>query len=53
MPEGYERRVQRALWTFQHQRVYCPSRKAVVHLREISGGDLAAGARVPEAAQVM
>ena len=52
IPEGYERRVQRALWTFQHQRVYCPRRRAAVHLHEIAGGDLAAGSRVPAAAQV-
>lgn len=52
IPEGYERRVQRALWTFKHQRVYCPRRRAVVHLHEVMGGELAAGARVPAAAQV-
>lgn len=52
IPEGYERRVQRALWTFQHQRVYCPRRRACVHLHEVPGGDLAAGARVPAAAEV-
>ena len=52
IPEGYERRVQRALWTFNHQRVYCPRRRAAVHLHEVAGGDLAAGARVPAAAQV-
>lgn len=52
IPEGYERRVQRALWTFQHQRVYCPRRRACVHLNEVAGGDLAAGARVPAAAEV-
>lgn len=53
IPEGYERRVQRALWTFRHQRVYCPRRRAAVHLHEIPGGDLAAGARVPAAAQLV
>ena len=37
---------------FRHQRVYCPRRRAVVHLHEIPGGDLAAGARVPAAAKV-
>lgn len=52
IPEGYERRVQRALWTFKHQRVYCPRRRAAVHLHEVVGGELAAGARVPAAAQV-
>ena len=52
IPPGYECRVQRALWTFKHQRVYCPQRKAVVHLNEIPGSNLAAGALVPEAAQV-
>ncbi|EFN54756.1 hypothetical protein CHLNCDRAFT_24009 [Chlorella variabilis] len=52
IPEGYEQRVQRALWTFKHQRVYCPRRHAVVPLHEIADGDLAAGARVPSAMQV-
>jgi exonuclease-1 len=52
IPEGYERRVQRALWTFKHQRVYCPRRRAAVHLHEVVGGELAAGARVPAAAQL-
>lgn len=52
IPEGYERRVQRALWTFRHQRVYCPQRQRAVHLHEVVGGDLAEGARVPAAAQV-
>jgi exonuclease-1 len=52
IPEGYERRVQRALWTFRHQRVYCPRRQQAVHLHEVVGGDLAEGARVPAAAQV-
>ncbi len=52
IPEGYEQRVQRALWTFKHQRVYCPRRRAAVHLHEVVGGELAAGTRVPAAAQV-
>ena len=52
VPPAYEARVQRALWTFRHQRVYCPRRRAVVHLTEVPGGDLAEGALVPEAAQV-
>lgn len=53
IPQDYERRVQRALWTFQHQRVYCPRRCAVVHLHEVAGGGLQAGARVPAAAQLV
>lgn len=52
VPPDYEKRVQRALWVFQHQRVYCPQRQTLVHLREVPGGQLALGALVPSAAQV-
>ena len=52
VPPDYEKRVQRAVWTFQHQRVYCPRRRSVVHLHDIKGGSLAAGAQVPAAAEV-
>eukprot|EP00887_Chlorella_sp_A99_P001047 scaffold14.g1047.t1 len=50
VPDGYLARFQRALWTFRHQRVFCPRRRRVVTLTEVPGGDLAADARVPEAA---
>jgi exonuclease-1 len=33
--QEYEKKVQRALWTFKYQRVYCPKRKRVVHLHDI------------------
>ena len=52
VPPDYLKKCQRALWVFKHQRVYCPERKVTVHLHEVQGGDLALGARVPEAAQV-
>lgn len=35
VPPEYEKKVQRALWTFKYQRVYCPRRKSVVHLNEL------------------
>lgn len=35
VPAGYEGKMQRALWTFRHQRVFCPMKKQIVHLREI------------------
>ena len=35
VPAGYEGKIQRALWTFRHQRVFCPMKKEIVHLREI------------------
>ena len=35
VPPEYDKKVQRALWTFKYQRVYCPRRKAVVHLHEV------------------
>lgn len=40
VPKEYEPQFQRALWTFQHQRVFCPDRKALVHLRELPEGGL-------------
>lgn len=30
-PLGYAVGFQRALWTFLHQRVYCPTQRRVVH----------------------
>ena len=49
VPQGYEVKFQRALWTFRHQRVYCARRQAAVHLTEPPGGSLAAQAAVPSA----
>ena len=43
VPRDYEQGFQRALWTFQHQRVWCPHRKQLVHLRPLPQGGLAAG----------
>ena len=43
VPRDYEQGFQRALWTFQHQRVWCPQRKQLVHLRPLPNGGLAAG----------
>ena len=53
VPPGYEEAVQRALWTFRHQRVYCPRRRATVPLSEPPGGTLAAQAAVPAAAELV
>ncbi|GAB4818724.1 hypothetical protein N2152v2_005770 [Parachlorella kessleri] len=52
VPQDYERRVQRAIWTFNHQRIYCPQRRMLVHLRDVSGGKLGHGALVPAAAEL-
>lgn len=32
VPKGYEEDVQRAIWTFRHQRVFCPQSRRLVHL---------------------
>ncbi|CAG9461198.1 unnamed protein product [Pedinophyceae sp. YPF-701] len=37
---GYEAEVQRAIWTFQHQRVYCPRRQAMAHVTDIPEGGM-------------
>lgn len=42
VPRDYEQSFQRALWTFQHQRVWCPQRKQLVHLRPLPQDGLAA-----------
>jgi exonuclease-1 len=34
----YEAGFQRALWTFRHQRVFCPQRRALAHLRPLPPG---------------
>ena len=52
VPVDYDRRVQRAIWTFRHQRVFCPRRRQVVNLTEPTGGDLTVDALVPAAAQL-
>ena len=50
IPLAYEAAFQRAIWTFNHQRVFCPQRRALVHLRPVPEGGLgAAGVAVPEA----
>jgi len=40
MPQGYEAACQVAVWTFQHQRVYCPRRRVIVHLNPMPDGAL-------------
>lgn len=54
IPPDYTSKVQRALWTFRHQRVFCVRLRSVVHLRPVVGGDLASApdAFVPTAAAV-
>ena len=47
VPRDYEQGFQRALWTFQHQRVWCPLRKQLVHLHPLPQGGLAAGNSPP------
>ncbi|KAK9828537.1 hypothetical protein WJX72_000649 [[Myrmecia] bisecta] len=44
VPRGYEADFQRALWTFHHQRVFCPQSHKLVHLRELPAGGLAMSA---------
>jgi exonuclease-1 len=46
VPHGYEVGFQRALWTFRHQRVYCPVRRALAHVRPLPTGGLADGVLV-------
>ena len=41
-PRGYEAGVQRALWTFAHQRVWCPKGGRIVHLWPLRNGVLEA-----------
>lgn len=40
MPQGYEAAFQRAIWTFQHQRVFDSMTKQIVHLRPLPEGGL-------------
>lgn len=49
VPRTYEEDVQRAVWTFRHQRVFCPRQQRVVHLRPLPEAGLLAGAAVPSA----
>ena len=42
VPRDYEERLQRTLWVFRHQRVFCPHAGAVVHLRPLPPGGLGA-----------
>lgn len=49
VPRTYEEDVQRAVWTFRHQRVFCPRQRRVVHLRQLPEAGLAATAAVPSA----
>ena len=47
VPRDYEPAFQRALWTFQHQRVWCPQHKQLVHVRPLPTGGLASGEQQP------
>lgn len=50
VPRGYEEKVQRALWVFRHQRVFCPRTRTCTHLRPLPPGGLgAADVDVPSA----
>jgi exonuclease 1 len=49
VPRSYEEDVQRAVWTFRHQRVFCPQQRRVVHLRPLPPAGLQATAAVPSA----
>ena len=49
VPRTYEEDVQRAVWTFRHQRVFCPRQRRVVHLRPLPQAGLLASAAVPAA----
>lgn len=43
VPPSYEESFQKAIWTFQHQRVYDPIIEDIVHLSDLSdkiGDDL-------------
>ena len=49
MPRGYEAAFQRAIWTFQHQRVFDPEAGKVVHLRPIPAEGLVPAPGVTDA----
>jgi hypothetical protein len=40
VPRDYEEQFQRAVWTFRHQRVFCPQRHTLLHLRDIPASGL-------------
>lgn len=50
VPTAYAAKVQRALWTFKYQLVYCPRRKCVVNLHEVPELGLESDGFCPEAA---
>lgn len=50
VPPEYEKKVQRALWTFKYQRVYCPRRQRVVHLNDLPEDGLESDGFVKDAA---
>ena len=41
VPPGYEAAWARAVWTFRHQRVFCPSARTMVHVSPLPAGGLA------------
>jgi len=53
VPKEYAGKVQRALWTFKYQRVYCPRRRCVVNLNEIPELGLESDGFCPEAARLV
>ncbi|CAG9462848.1 unnamed protein product [Pedinophyceae sp. YPF-701] len=40
LPRGYEASFQRAIWTFRHQRIYCPKRQRIAHVTDIPEGGM-------------
>lgn len=48
MPNGYEAAFQRAIWTFQHQRVYDAATQQLVHLRPLPAGGLVGPPGLPD-----
>lgn len=53
VPSDYEKKFQRAIWTFRHQRVYCPTRKRIVHVTDLPPGGLSGSAIVQGAADLL
>ena len=43
VPRDYEQQFQCAIWTFHHQRVWCPRRRQLVHLRDLPESGLLRG----------
>jgi len=50
VPPGYEAAWARAVWTFRHQRVWCPTSRTVVHVSPLPPGGLALPDGTPLAA---